>query len=85
MLVDFTILDMKEDGCTQDIIMKPFFTSKRCETDVNACKLTFDVRDHHAEFGLFNINDSFLSSFSCYRVNVLDTYKNVKMVDLCPK
>jgi len=51
--IDFVVLDMAEDCRTQIILDRPFLATMGCKIDVKEGRLTFDVREHHAEFGLF--------------------------------
>jgi len=46
-------------------------------------KLTFDVREHHAEFGLFKDHESFPSSFAYCGCDVLLSNNTMKVVDAC--
>jgi len=47
------VLDMAEDSLTQIILGRPFLATAGCKIDVKEGKLTFDVGEHHVEFGLF--------------------------------
>jgi len=51
--IDFVILDMVEDPRTQIILSRPFLTIAGCKIDVKEGRLTFDVGENHAKFGLF--------------------------------
>jgi len=51
--IDFVILDIAEDSRTQITLGRPFLATAGCKIDVKEGKLTFDVGEHHAEFGLF--------------------------------
>ena len=63
--LDFVILDMAEDSHTQIILGRPFLATAKCKIDVKERKLTFDVREHHAEFGLFKDLESSRSTLPC--------------------
>ena len=62
--IDFVILDMAKDACTQIILGRPFLTSAVCKIDVKEGKLTFDVGENHTEFGLLNDYEFSPSAFS---------------------
>ena len=47
------ILNMDEDAHTQIILGRPFLATARCKIDVKKGRLTFDVGEHHVEFGLY--------------------------------
>jgi len=66
--IDFVILDMDEDACTQIILGRPFLATTGCKIDVKEYRLTFDVGEHHAEFVLFKDFELSPSSLSCMRV-----------------
>jgi len=46
--------------------------------------LTFDVREHHAEFGLFKDQDFSPASLACCRSDVIIHDEIIKSDDLCP-
>ena len=52
--IDFVVLDMAEDCRTQIILGRPFLATARCKIDVKEGRLTFDVGEHHVEFGIFD-------------------------------
>ena len=54
MPIDFVVLDMAKYSRTQIILGRPFLATAGCKIDVKEGKLTFDVGEHHVEFGLFN-------------------------------
>ena len=54
MPIDFVVLEMAEDSHTQIILGRPFLATAGFKIDVKEGKLTFDVWEHHVEFGLFN-------------------------------
>jgi len=62
VLVDFVILDMTEDACTEIILGRPFLATAGCKIDVKGGRLTFDIGEHHAHFGLFKDHESSFSS-----------------------
>jgi len=47
VLVDFMILEMKEDTCTPIILGRTFLATAGCHINVKNGKLSFDVRDDH--------------------------------------
>ena len=64
--IDFMTLDMAEDACTQSILGRPFLVTAGCKIDVKEGRLTFDVKEKHAEFGLFKYFESAPpSTYSC--------------------
>jgi len=79
--IDFVILDMVEDSCTQIIFDRPFLATAECMIDVKEEKLTFDVGEHHAQLGLFRDNSS-PSTFSCCGCKVVDSNEHVSMLDM---
>jgi len=44
---------MTEDSHTQIILDELFLATTRCKIDVKEGKLTFNVEENHAKFGLF--------------------------------
>jgi len=62
--IDFVVLDMDEDYRTQIILGRPFLATAGCKIDVKEGRLTFDVGEHHVEFGLFDDLKP-ASTFSC--------------------
>jgi len=63
--IDFVALDIAEDCRTQIILGRPFLATARCKIDVKEGRLTFDVGEHHAEFGLFENLEASSATFSC--------------------
>jgi len=60
--IDFMILDMAKDACTQIILGRPFLAIAGCKIDVKEGRLTFNVGEKHVEFGLFrDIEITFLT------------------------
>jgi len=51
--IDLVLLDMAEDSCTQIILGRQFLATIGCKIDFKERKLTFDVGEHHVEFGFF--------------------------------
>ena len=80
--IDFVILDMVEDSCTQIILGRAFLATVGCKIDVKKMKLTFDVAEKHAEFGLFKDLESSPSTFSCCGCEVVDSDKPVSMLEI---
>ena len=79
--IDIAVLDMTKDSCTQIILGRPFLATARCTIDVKEGKLTFDVGEHHVEFGLFKDCES-SSTFPCCRCEVFDSNEPVSMIDI---
>ena len=52
--IDFVVLDMAEDCRTKIILGRPFLATAGCKIDVKEGRLTFDVEEHHVEFGIFD-------------------------------
>jgi len=63
--IDFVILDITEDARTQIILCRPFLVITGYEIHVKEGRLTFDVGENHAEFGLCKDFELSPSSFSC--------------------
>ena len=70
--IDYVVLDMANDSHTQIILGRPFLATAGCKIDVKEGKLTFDVREHHAEFGLFKDFEFSPSTFSCCGCQIVD-------------
>jgi len=51
--IDFVVLNMAEDPRTQIILGRPLLATIGCKIDIKERKLTFDVGEYQAEFGLF--------------------------------
>jgi len=47
--IDFMLLDMAKDACTQFILGRPFLAIVGCKIDIKEGRLTFDVGDKHLE------------------------------------
>jgi len=73
--IDFVVLDMAEESHTQIILGRPFLATAGCKIDVKDGKLTFDVGEHHAEFGLFKDFEFSPSTFTCYGCEIADSDK----------
>jgi len=80
--IDFVILDMAEDSRTQVILGRPFLAIVECKIDVTEGKLTFDVGEHHAEFGIFKDCNPSPSTLSYCGCEVLDSNELVSMLDM---
>ena len=81
MLIDFVVLDMAEDYRTEIILGRPFLATARCKIDVKEGKSTFDVGEHHVEFGLFNdVKPS--NTFACCRCETIDSNEPVDLLDI---
>jgi len=73
---------MAEDSCTQIILGRPFLATVGCKIDVKEGKLTFDVGEHHVEFGLFKDFESSPPTFSCCGCEVVDSNEPVSMIEM---
>jgi len=62
--IDFVVLDMAKYSRTQIILGRPFLATVGCKIDVKEGKLTFNMGEHHVEFGLSNDVKPF-ASFAC--------------------
>jgi len=51
--IDFAILEMEEDIRTHIILGRLFLATAGCRIDVKNSELSFDGRDEHEEFNLF--------------------------------
>ena len=69
--IDFVVLDISEYPHTQIILGRPFLATAGCKIHVKEGKLTFDVGEHHPEFGLFKDFEFSPSTFSCMGVKLL--------------
>jgi len=77
--IDFAVLDMDEGCHTQIILGRPFLATKGCKIDVKEGRLTFDVGEHHVEFGLFDDLKP-ASTFACYGCEtILDLDKPINL------
>jgi len=79
--VDFVILGMGEDAYTQIILGSPFLAIVGCRIDVKEGRLTFDVGERHAEFGLFKGYEFSPSSLDCFGCNMLVSNNTAELVD----
>jgi len=71
---------MDEDCHTQIILGRPFLATTGCEIDVKEGRLTFDVGEHHVEFGLFdNLKPS--STFSCCGCDIVESNEPRDLLD----
>ena len=80
VLINLMILDMAEDSRTQIISGRPFLATAGWKIDVK--EGTFDVGEHHAEFGLFKDFDASSSTLSCCGCDVVDSNEPVSMLDM---
>jgi len=62
--IDFVVLDMAEESHTQIILGRSFLATAGCKINVKKGKMTFDVGEHHVEFGLFKDFEFSPSTFS---------------------
>jgi len=69
--IDFVVLNMDEDCRTQIILGRPFLAIAGCKIDVKEGRLTFDVGEHHVEFGLFDDLKP-TSAFACCGCDTID-------------
>jgi len=58
-------------------------TSTGYKIDLNGGKLTFDVGEYHAEFGLFKDYDCSLSSLACCGCDVVISDDFIQLIDVC--
>jgi len=75
---------MTEDSHMQIILGRPLLATVGYKIDAKEGKLTFDVGEHHVEFGLFKGCNSFPCTFSCYGCEVVDPDELVSMLDMTP-
>jgi len=80
--IDFVILDMPEDSHTQIILGRPLLATAGCTIDVKEGKLTFDVGEKHAKFGLLKDFKPSPSIHSCCGCEVLASNEPVSMLDV---
>ena len=73
MLVDFMILEMKEDTHTPVILRRPLLAITGCPINVKNGKLSFDTEDDQMEFNLFKASQFPSISDECHRIDVLIT------------
>jgi len=82
MPIDFAVFDMDEDCRTQIILGRPFLATIGCKIDVKEGRLTFDVGEHHVEFGLCDDLKP-ASTFACYGCEtIIDLDKPKDLSDL---
>jgi len=81
--IDFVLLGMGKGSGTQINLGRPFLATVGCKMDVKEGKLTFDVGEHHTEFGLFKDFESSPYTFSCCRCDVLDL-DELMNIDMSP-
>jgi len=78
--IDFVVLDMAEDSHTQIILGSPFLATAGCKIDIKEGKLTFDVGEHHVEFGLFDDLKP-ASTFACCGCEIVESNEPVDLHD----
>ena len=83
--IDLVLLDMAKDSYTQIILGRPFLATTGCKIDVKEGKLTFDVGEHHVEFGLFKDFESSPSTFSCCGCEVIESTESVGILEMSLK
>ena len=83
MSMDFVILDIARDAFAQIILRRPFLAAVGYRIHVKSRQLTFDLGDHHAEFGIFKDQDSSFASFAYCGCDVPISNEIVKSNDLC--
>ena len=79
--IDLVVLDMVENSRTKIILGRSFLATVGCKIDIKKGKPTFDVGEHHVEFGLFKDFKS-SSNFASYGCEVLDSNKLVSMLNM---
>jgi len=79
--IDLVVLDMVEDSCTKIILGRPFVAIAGYKIDVTYRKLTFDVREHNVEFGLFKYLEP-SSTFSYYGCDTIDSDKPMNVLNM---
>jgi len=72
---------MAEDCRTQIILGRPFLATAGCKIDVQKGRLTFDVGEHHAEFGLFENVEPLSTTFSCYGCEIVESNEPLVLYD----
>jgi len=82
--IDFVILDMPENSRSQIILSRPFLATVGCKTNVKEEKMTFDVGENHAEFGLFKDCESSPFNFSRCGCEAFVLHEHVNLLDVCP-
>ncbi|XP_058003699.1 uncharacterized protein LOC131180103 [Hevea brasiliensis] len=76
ILVDFVVLEMKEDVQIPIILGRPFLATAGAIIDVKNGLLTLKVGDEKVEFNLFNKMKHKLEPDECFKVDIID--KQVK-------
>ena len=72
LLVDFVVLDMKEDGATPIILGKPFLSTRQTLIDVKNRELTLRVGEDQVKFDLYkSIEFPSTENASCMRIDAL--------------
>jgi len=76
--IDFMVLDMDEDCCTQIILGRPFLATTGCKIDVKEGRLIYDVGEHHVEFRLFDDLKP-ASTFACCECDTIVESMNLRI------
>jgi len=84
VLIDFVILDMAKDAHTQTTLGRPFFATVGYKIDVKEARLTFDLGDHHAEFGLFTDRESSMTTLPYCGCDLVVYDKPEYLIDVTP-
>lgn len=79
-LVDFLILDMKEDKNIPLILGRPFLSTSRALIDVQKGQLNLRFGEEHITFNVFNAMDYHVESDSCYQINMVKEVMQDKIV-----
>lgn len=72
ILVDFVIMDIKEDSEIPIILGSPFLAMNEAIIDVKRGKLTFQVGEEKVEFMLAKLMKNPLTRCSCNLVDIID-------------
>ncbi len=72
ILVDFVILEMKEDVQISIILERPFLATAGAIIDIKNERLTLKVGDEEVEFNLFKAMKHKLEPDECLRVDIID-------------
>ena len=78
--IDFVVIEMDEDCCTQIILGRPFLATAGCKIDVKEGRLTFDVGEHPVKFRLFDdLKPS--STFFCCGCDIVESNEPKDLLD----
>jgi len=75
---------MTEDGRSQIILGRLMLATAGYKIDVKKVRLTFDVGEHHAEFGLFKDLEYSLSTLPCCGCELAISDKPMRLIDMTP-